>query len=69
MFDSSFSPRFKGKEVKDIIHAVLLEELGGKSYDEKESDVWCSTIVDEIQSRVTSKPVNICSVVNLIEKC
>ena len=54
-FLSFLIQRFKKAEVKDIIHSVLMEELGGKIYDDKDCDAWCTSIVNEIQNRVTSE--------------
>ncbi|CAG0914699.1 unnamed protein product [Notodromas monacha] len=51
-----YEEKFKRNEVKEIIHAVLIDELGGKCYSETENEAWCSKIVNEIQTRVLKLP-------------
>lgn len=44
--------KFKSLTVKEIIHTVLNEELGGKIYTMEESEVWAKNIVAAVKDSV-----------------
>lgn len=44
--------KFKSLTVKEIIHTVLNEELGGKIYAMEESEIWAKNIVAAVKDSV-----------------
>lgn len=48
----SLPDKFKSLTVKEIIHTVLNEELGGKTYSMEESEIWAKNIVAAVKDSV-----------------
>lgn len=48
----SLENKFKSLLVKEMIHSVLNDELGGKEYSEEEAKIWSQTIANIVRTRV-----------------
>ena len=48
----TLSDKFKSLSVKELIHTVLHEELGGKVYSMDKSEEWTKTIVTNVKDSV-----------------
>nr|CAD7202386.1 unnamed protein product [Timema douglasi]CAD7412688.1 unnamed protein product [Timema poppensis] len=44
--------RFKAQTVKEMIHSVLNDELGGKIYNAEEAEVWTKTITSAVRNKI-----------------
>nr|CAD7263449.1 unnamed protein product [Timema shepardi] len=43
---------FKAQTVKEMIHSVLNDELGGKIYNAEEAEVWTKTITSAVRNKI-----------------
>lgn len=48
--------KFKTTMVKEMIHSVLNDELGGKTYNKDEAEVWIKAIANTLRGRVREMP-------------
>lgn len=47
-----FQERFQAVTVKEVIHAVMNDELGGKKYTVEEAEVWTKNIATSVRNKV-----------------
>ena len=47
-----FENKFRPQAVKEQIRIVLNEELGGKTYNDKDAQVWSKTISDTLRTKM-----------------
>lgn len=47
-----FDERFQEMTVKELIHGVMNDELGGKKYTEESAEVWTQNIAAAVQNKV-----------------
>jgi len=52
MIRPNFRNKFRPVAVKNIIHEILGEELGGKQYNAEETGNWTRTISDSIKDKL-----------------
>jgi len=52
MIKPNFRNKFRPVAVKNIIHEILGEELGGKQYNAEETGNWTRTISDSIKDKL-----------------
>nr|CAD7600055.1 unnamed protein product [Timema genevievae] len=48
----NLNDRFKAQTVKEMIHSVLNDELGGKIYNAEEAEVWTKTITSAVRNKI-----------------
>jgi hypothetical protein len=47
--------RFQAATVKEVIHGVMNDELGGKKYTVEEAEVWTKNIATSVRNKVKGK--------------
>jgi hypothetical protein len=47
--------RFQATTVKEVIHGVMNDELGGKKYTVEEAEVWTKNIATSVRNKVKGK--------------